>query len=220
MSAYSSHRLSRREVIKRFAAASAMMTAGGLESVTTGAAAAPASGQGYGTDPDLMKVYEAGDVWPLTLSETQRTTTTALADVILPADDLGPAASEVGVPEFIDEWVSAPYPEQQNDRPVILEGLEWIEKESVARFGAPFAKLTPEQQAALCDDICDPTHAKPEFKNAARFFQRFRGIASGGYYCTEAGWKAIGFVGNLATPTFDGPPPEVLERLGVEQTVG
>ena len=27
------------------------------------------SGVGYGTDPDLLKVYGPGSVWPLTLSE-------------------------------------------------------------------------------------------------------------------------------------------------------
>ena len=55
--------------------------------------------------------------------------------MILPRDQLGPAASEVGVVEMIDEWVSAPYPQQQTDRPVVLEGLAWIEAESRKRFG-------------------------------------------------------------------------------------
>ena len=218
-------RMSRRQVVQWFAAASASMAAGGLPTMAADAAsnyvpgAAPAFPKGYGTDPMLAKMYERGEVWPLTLSEAQRQTVTTLADIILPADELGPAASEVQVPEFIDEWISAPYPDQMADRPEILEGLEWLEKESQTRFGKAFSDLDAKSQHAICDDICDLATAKPELKKAARFFRQFRRIASGGYYATEAGWKAIGFVGNVTLPTFDGPPPEVLAQVGVEQTV-
>lgn len=216
--------MSRRQVVQWFAAASATMAAGDLPLFANAAeayvpGAAPSFPKGYGTDPVLAKFYKPGDVWPLTLSEPQRRTVTTLCDIILPADDLGPAASTVAVPEFIDEWISAPYPEQMADRPIILEGIEWLEKESQARFGKTFSDLDEKSQHAICDDICDPTKAKPEFTTAAKFFHTFRSLASGGYYSTEAGWKAIGFVGNLTMPTFDGPPPEVLKQVGVIQTV-
>eukprot|EP01031_Cornospumella_fuschlensis_P011794 gene11794-14414_t len=39
---------------------------------------------GYGTDPDLVKIYKPGDVWGLTFTDTQRRTATALCDVIIP----------------------------------------------------------------------------------------------------------------------------------------
>lgn len=212
-------RLSRRQVIQMFAAASAATGAAGLPSFSFGAEGDAVAATGYGTDPVLAKIYTPGEVWPLILTEPQRRTVTALCDVILPADDLGPAASAVGVPEFLDEWVSAPYPDQVADRPVILQGLEWLEKESMKRFNKSFADLDETQQHTICDDICDPDKATPEFKAAARFFLKFRGLAAGGYYCTQEGWKAIGFVGNLTSATFDGPPPAVLKLLEVEQTV-
>ena len=60
---------------------------------------------------------------------------------------------------------------------------------------------------------------KPEFKKGAAFFSKFRSLAASAYYGTDAGWKAIGYVGNISLATFDGPPPEVLAQLGVEQTV-
>ena len=202
-----------------FAAASAATGAAGLDPIAFGAEAAAVTAKGYGTDPLLAKVYTRGEVWPLTFNEAQSRTVTALCDVILPADDLGPAASAVGVPEFLDEWVSAPYPDQLADRPVILQGLEWLEKESAKRFSKSFPDLDETQQRTVCDDICDPDKATPEFKEAAQFFLTFRSLAAGGYYCTQEGWKAIGFVGNLATVTFDGPPPEVHKLLDVEQTV-
>jgi Gluconate 2-dehydrogenase subunit 3 len=174
---------------------------------------------GYGMDPNLTKTYKPGEVWPLTFTDAQKETATALADTVLPKDHLGPAASELGVVEMLDEWVSAPYPQQKDDRPVILDGLAWLEGESMKRFTMSFTDLSGEQKRAICDDICYPAEAKPEFKNAAEFFTRFRSLCAGAYYATPPGWEAIGYVGNVALPSFDGPPPEVLQRLGVTQTV-
>ncbi len=177
------------------------------------------NGKGYGTDPELVKNYKPGDFWPLTFSAEQKKTAAALADTIIPKDALGPAASEVGVPAMIDEWISAPYPDQQAHRPIILAGLGWLEGESKKRFGKAYADLDEKQQHAICDDIHHPPAAKAEFKEAAGFFALFRSLAAGAYYATPAGWKAIGYEGNVALPSFDGPPAEVLEKLGVTQTV-
>jgi hypothetical protein len=177
------------------------------------------AGQGYGSDPNLVKIHTPGDFWPLVMTPEQRSTATALADVILPNDQYGPAASQLGVVPMVDEWISAPYPEQQGDRPVIVNGLQWIEAESNKRFGKRFPALSDQQKHAICDDICYTRTAKPEFRQAAGFFSRFRSLCAAAYYATPAGWKAIGYVGNTPLEQFDGPPPEVLERLGVTQTV-
>jgi hypothetical protein len=209
-------RLSRRRVLQFFAGAGVMIAAGdGFLHAEEVAAAA----QGYGTDPELNKIYNPGDVWPLTMSAKQKKAATALADVMLPEDQYGPAASALRVPDYIDEWVSAPYPSQQGIRPVIMTGLDWIDVESEKRFGKEFDGLEPQQRAGICDDICDPGKAKQEFREGAKFFREFRSLAMGAYYSTPEGWKAIGYVGNVPLPKFDGPPPEVLKKLGVEQFV-
>ncbi len=202
-------RLTRREVLAFFTAALA-------------ASQLPAFAQvpkGYGTDPDLTKLHTPGDVWPLTFSAAEKKAATALADVIFPADHIGPAASALRVSDYIDEWISAPYPQQQGERPVILEGLAWLDAEAQRRFTKDFAALTSEQHRAICDDICWPADAKPAFAKAAQFFVQFRALSAAAYYGTPDGWKAIGFIGNIPLPTFDGPPKEVLEKLGLEQTV-
>jgi hypothetical protein len=219
-------RISRRVMLKWFATAAAAMQMGDMASVSFAAAAAPAGTnpggplpKGYGQDPDLSQYYKPGDFWKLTLTPEQRKTATALVDLILPADHLGPAASSLRIPDFIDEWVSAPYPEQAADAKVVLPGLKWLEDESQKRFKKDFASLNTTEQRNICDDICWAPDAKPEFKKAADFFSRFRNIAAGAYYGTPEGWKAIGYVGNEALTSFDGPPKEVLEKLGVTQTV-
>ena len=82
-------------------------------------------------------------------------TTTALADLILPKDANGPAASEVGVPEFINEWVSAPYEKQRNDSEIIRGGLACLNTESFKRYQKRFDELTEAEQSNIVDDICD-----------------------------------------------------------------
>lgn len=198
-------------------AASAVRPARGEDAVVASTQLAPQ--EGYGSDPLLLKTYKPGDLWPLTLTAPQRTTAIALADVLLPKDEYGPAASELGVVDMLDEWISAPYEVQAADRQPVVSTLEWMETESTKRFAKAFDKLAPEQQYAICDDICFLEAAKPEFRSAADGFRRIRSISAAAYYATPQGWKAIGYVGNVALEKFDGPPEEVLKKLGLTQTV-
>jgi hypothetical protein len=204
--------MDRRTSIKWMLTAAASIAL--LDEDSRGAAAA-STAVGYGTDPDLQKTYQPGDLWPLTFTEDQRRTATALCDTIIPADSTSPAASAVGVPAFIDEWISAPYPGHDKDHAVIVDGLAWIESESQRRFQTDFASLVFRQKNALCEDICLVAKAKPEFKAAAQFFKRFRDLTAGGFYTTPEGMKDIGYVANVPLATFDGPSPAALKHLGL-----
>lgn len=203
-------RVDRRTVIKWVLAASAALQ------LPTAALAQDTlkSVSGYGKDPNLLKVHEIGELWPLTLSEAQRATATVLSDLIIPADDQSPAASKVGVVDFIDEWISAPYPDNRRDKPVVIQGLAWLDQESQRRFKNAFSALTEKERVAICDDL---SAAKPaaQFAEAAKFFVRYRALTAGGYYTTPIGMKDLRYVGNVAMTTFEGPPPEVLKRLGL-----
>jgi len=207
--------ISRREALQWIASASTLLIA--LPDAHGADTAATPGGKPYGTDPNLLKTYNPGDLWPLTLSEPQRQTVTALVDLILPADDRSPAASAVGVPAFIDEWISAPYAVQQTDRPLLLEGLAWLDTESRKRFQSDFAALDATRQTQIADDICHIPNAKAGFESAAKFFHLFRNLTLGGYYTSPAGMKDVGFIGNVARTRFEGPPPEVLAKLGIDK---
>jgi hypothetical protein len=204
-------RISRRASIQWMLGATAALATREVQLL----AADPAiTAKGYGPDPSMVKIYQPGEVWPLTFTEPQRRTTRALCDVIIPADGTSPSASALGVPDFIDEWISSPYPAQAGDRQTILDGLKWIDTESQRRFQKPFADLTNEQQAAICDDIAS-LKPKPEHKKAATFFKRFRDLTAGGYFTTPEGSKALGYVGNMPSGTFEGPPVEALKHVGL-----
>jgi hypothetical protein len=170
---------------------------------------------GYGTDPNLTQEWQPGGPWPLTLNEHARSTVAALCDLIIPADDVSPAASAVGVVDFIDEWISAPYPQQRADREIILPGLAWLDEEAVGRAGGKFIALSAAQRASIADDICSPARAAPRLQPAAKFFAKFRDLTAGGFYTTPVGMKDIGYTGNVPLEKFDGPPLEALKKAGL-----
>jgi Gluconate 2-dehydrogenase subunit 3 len=211
-------RIDRRTTIKWILAAGAL-PAVARSALAGGGAATPAlatAASGYGTDPDLMRVYAAGDVWPLVMQESERRAATALCDLMLPADAESPAASAVGVVDFIDEWISAPYPAYREDRKAVQDGLAWLDEESSRRFGAAFADLDVSRQQAICDPIAYLPKAEAPLDQAARFFARFRDLAVGGFYTTPEGMRDVRYVGNVALARFDGPPPEVLRQVGLD----
>jgi hypothetical protein len=207
--------MDRRTTIKWMLAASAAMPFSGRAAQGEPVPGAATSVTGYGTDPDLVKLYHRGDFWPLLLNAVQRRAATALCDVILPADDRSRSASAVGVVDFLDEWVSAPYPRQRQDRALVVEGLDWMDTDASRRFAKPFADLSESQQHAICNDICLEERAGPAFVRAARFFARYRDLTAAGFYMTPEGSADIGYIGNVPQLTFAGPSLDVLRKLGL-----
>lgn len=205
--------MDRREAVKWML--SAAMSAAILDHDAFGQSLAHTTPHGYGVDPNLLKTYKPGELWPLVLDRKQLRTAAALCDVIIPAEGGTPSASALGVHAFINEWVSAPYPTHDRDRATIVAGLAWMDEEAQRRFTSPFVKLSLKQKHAICDDICYEPKATAAFKRAAAFFRRYRDLTSGGFYTTPEGMKDIGYVGNVAMKSFNGPPKEVLERLGL-----
>jgi hypothetical protein len=208
--------MDRRSAIKWMLSAAATLSVADSFALGRAAGARPPSERGYGPDPDLTRDYHPGDVWPLTLTAAQRGTARALCDVIVPADERSPKASDLGIHDFLDEWISSPYPDQARDRKMLLEGLDWIDAEARRRHGAGFGALAVAQQQAICEAICDPEKAEAACRPWVPFFKRYRDLTIGGYCTTPEGMRDLGYIGNVPMGRYDGPPPEVLRRLGLE----
>jgi hypothetical protein len=196
--------LTRREAIRRILVATALASQLDLESFGKEQEA------GIGWDPTLLKKEIP---WPRVLTDAEKQTVTVLADIIIPADEHGPAASAVGVPDFIDEWVSAPYDPQRADLKTIREGLAWFEAEAKRRHGKRFSEIAAGEQTVLLDAVL--VQGSSERKAAYGFFKLFRDRVAGGYYSTPEGWKALGYMGNVPQIAFEGPPTEALKHLGL-----
>lgn len=171
----------------------------------------PITAHPYGQDPNLV---EPVVTWPLTLDKLQRETLRIAADLMLPADAHSPSAGSLHIDAFIDEWVSAPYPQQQKDRSLIVSGLAWLDAETKNRFGMAFALASDAQRREVFDAVAFKQKIKPGYERAAQFFARLRSLMLGGFYSLPEGIADIGYMGNapIAGP-WPGPTPEALAHL-------
>lgn len=171
----------------------------------------PVRPRGDAWDPDLT--HPRPGTWPRKLGAGELITLAALCDTILPADSRSPAASAVGVPAWINEYVS--YEGNQNALVRVRGGLVWLNLESNRRFGRPFPRLSAAERARICDDICYLPNAKPEFRAAATFFDLVRDLAMVGFYTTREGMRDLGYIGNVALPSFPEVGAEIRKQIGV-----
>ncbi len=186
---------------------------------SSGSGAAPAAAgnpKAAGTvwDPDLLHPTVP---WERSLTEDELRTLASLCDVIIPADDRSPAASEVGAHDFIDEWVSAPYDGNRDDQVLVRGGLVWLDGEAARRFGegVRFRDLALDQKHAICDDICYRPNTAPGLEVQSRFFDKVRDLTSTAFWTTQQGMDDLQYVGNVPLARWDPPPAEVLRHLGL-----
>jgi hypothetical protein len=161
-------------------------------------------------DPNLHKKKIP---WGRVLTASEKKTLAALADLIIPKTEYGPSASSLGVVDFIDEWVSAPYARQKNDSIVIRQGLSWLKKNSSKQFKCQFNDCLPDQKTFLIDEIL--IEGSPAHRHGFEFFRLVRELVAVGYYTTPEGWEVLGYVGNVPMTIFPGPPAAVLKKLGL-----
>jgi hypothetical protein len=209
--------MDRRDAIKWMLAAGAGAMLAKAPSLL--ATDAPKPGAGYGTDPDLMTPAKPGQYWPLTFTDAQRRLVAALSDIVIPAEGSWPSASAVGVTDFMDEWVSAPYPVNLADAAIVLPGIAWVEDESKRRFSASFADATAEQRLSLVNDMAVEAPKGSPMEKASAFFKKFRNLTASGYYTTPIGMKDLGYVGNVPLAKFEGPPADLVAKLGLTDEV-
>ena len=74
----------------------------------------------------------------------------------------------------------------------------------------------------LVDELAAPGGAHSALAEQARFFDRFRYLAAGAYYTTEAGMKDVEYIGNVPIAgAYPGPSDEALAHLaGVLKHLG
>ncbi|MEC7414675.1 MAG: gluconate 2-dehydrogenase subunit 3 family protein [Pseudomonadota bacterium] len=210
--------VNRRMALKALAAIAAASQTSPLQGQTSVpmSLARPGAGPaGTLTDPDLR----AGIVpWARSLNAQQLRTLEKLSALLLPADERSPSAADLGCHDFVDEWVSAPYPRQQRDRELILGGLRWLDERAKLRFGAlDFVAMTTPQQCEILDSICTPATAVDA--QAAQFFSLLRSLVCGAFFTTSVGMQDLQYIGNTPQSSWSLPPKEVLAHLGLEPTL-
>ena len=202
------HGLPYEPIVSRRTTLAWVTAAIGVAQLPRQATGAPLSAQGYGADPKL-DLYVAP--WPRLLSRAQLAQLAVLADLILPPDEHAPAPSALGVPDFVDEWISAPYPTQIEDRNVLVDGLGWLDQEAIRLGAASWVAALPDQRHAIVAAIASgASRSVPDA--TLHFFRRLRSLIVGAYFTTDKGIAALGYVGNVALESY----PSVSGSLATE----
>jgi gluconate 2-dehydrogenase gamma chain len=143
-------------------------------------------------------------------TDEEMKTVQKLSDLIIPKDEEGPGALEVGVPDFIEFMVK----DQPSNQVPIRGGLKWLDNLCLAKHNLIFTACTETQQMEVLDLIAYPDTALPEHKPGVKFFNLMRNLVATGFFTTKEGYKYIGYVGN--TPNeWDGVPDEILKKHGL-----
>jgi len=144
---------------------------------------------------------------------------------LIPQDDTGPGAVELGAVVYIDGQLSGAFgsgdrmyligpflegtPSQGyqlslTPAELIRAGIGDLNAYATSRFQDVFANLTPDQQATLLSEV-DKGEAKLSVVPPVTFFNTLLQLATEGYFCDpmyggnrgKAAWKMIGFPGAL-----------------------
>ena len=172
----------------------------------------PAVPAGTFSDPNLV---QPDLQWPRVLSDEQLELVHVLGDLILPEDDHSPAASAIDAAAFVDEWVSAPFPNMERDRATLLAGLTWIDAEATRLGQTGFVALDEADQIAICDRICGTEPATDETREGVEGFDLLRRLVAAAFYTTPAGLKDLQFMGNAPQDSWGPPPEAALRHVGL-----
>lgn len=125
----------------------------------------------------------------------------ALADLIIPADEVSKGALDAGAPEFIDLLCSGNVTLER----IYRGGLAWLDVESNRRFSATFVEAKPEQRKELLDLIAYKKKETPDLAAGISFFSWARQMVVDAFYTSKIGIDDIGYVGNKGMSTFQVP---------------
>jgi gluconate 2-dehydrogenase gamma chain len=203
--------MERRELLKRFG--SIPLAAGFVLS-----AARLQAAQEH-VHKQAAKAGKAGSYAPKFFTPDEWASVCVLADVIIPKDARSGSATDALVPEFIDFILDDPLAEVRDRERLqtrVRGGLAWLERECARRCGKGFVAASVEERRPLLDDIAWPAKAPDEMEAGAAFFTLFRDIVASGFWSSKMGTDDLRFMGNTFVAEWNGCPPEVLAKAGLE----
>jgi hypothetical protein len=156
---------------------------------------------------------------PMFFTAGEWATVRVLADIVIPKDARSGSATDALVPEFIDFILDDPLAEVRERERLqtrVRGGLAWLERECARRCGKGFVAASLEERTPLLDDIAFPQKARPEMEPGAAFFTLFRDLVASGFWSSQMGTDDLRFMGNTFVAEWNGCPPEVLAKAGLE----
>ncbi|MGH9161475.1 MAG: gluconate 2-dehydrogenase subunit 3 family protein [Vicinamibacteraceae bacterium] len=154
-----------------------------------------------------------GAYTPTALSVHEYRTLDRLTDLIIPAENGGPGASDAGVAAWIDMLASV------NDalKRIYTSGLRWLDDAMRREAASDFLGASHTQQTAMLDRIAYERNETPGLAPGIEFFRWARRMTVDGFYTSKIGMRDI-YAGNTASATYVVPTESLeyaLKRSGL-----
>jgi hypothetical protein len=134
------------------------------------------------------------------LTPAQYATVDAFSDAIIPTDAHSPGAKAARVADYIDLLLAESDAALKN---TWTQGLAALDEAAMAKYKAPFVKLTPAQVNEFLTEI-SANEAQPKTP-VEQFFRTTKDATIRGYYTSEIGiHKDLQYKGNQYLPEFVG----------------
>lgn len=118
-----------------------------------------------------------------------------LCELIVPGASKGNAAEYIDLICSSNEVLAAAW----------TGGLAWMDAQTRAMDGKPFADCPPAAQTALLDQIAYRKNDSPQLGPGIRFFDLARRMTVDAYYTSKAGIAELGYKGNVGMSEFKVP---------------
>jgi gluconate 2-dehydrogenase gamma chain len=129
------------------------------------------------------------------LSPTERATLEAVAERLIPTDELGPGAVDAGAVIYIERALDGPHAKHAG---AYSAGIAAIEAAAAARHGAGFCELdAPQQDAILASFEQSSQRSERDFFELTRthVLEGMFGDPSWGGNIDRAGWRLLDYPG-------------------------
>ena len=124
-----------------------------------------------------------------------------LAELVIPADEGGPSAADVGSHEFIDLICS----KAEEIGNAYTGGLFWLDGVMMSKYGKKFVDAPAPQQIEMLEVIAYKKNDSAALRPGIEFFTLARQMIVDGYVTTREGTKDLGFLGNKGATKWDVP---------------
>lgn len=211
--------VSRRTALRTLGTAVPLLGVMGPMALAQQAPTAPRQGHATPNQPAAVNAAPASTAGTRHFfTEAEMRIVAVLADDVIPRDERSPAATQAGVPAFMDFHLSVPETSDET-RTAMRGGLHWLDTECRRRVGTGYAAAGTAQRHQLLDDIAWPERARPEMQPGVAFFNRFRDMTASGFFSSSVGWADLRYQGNVFNPGWHGCPEAAMAKLGVTPAV-
>jgi hypothetical protein len=143
-----------------------------------------------------------GEYQPQFFNAHEYATVKRLAELIIPADERGPSAADVGAQDFIDQMCHRSVEVGR----FYTGGLGWLDGQMKLRYGKRFVEASDEQQTTMLDAIAyEPSNKNSPLMAGVEFFSGLRNMVVDGYFTTREGFKDLQFPGGKGAREYTVP---------------